>query len=190
MTRCFRQTSDPDQPVERFQTLAREVEGAFDAIQERNRGSMACRAGCTDCCRSRLSVTHLEAAFLRRGLTRLSLSIRRELKSRAADATREMCPALDPKGRCQIYASRPIICRSHGAPLRHRHPVSLIQPSILDVCDKNFVGIDLDKLPPRDRIEQIDVMEALASINASYCRAHNLPADERIPIAEILEDCV
>ncbi len=56
---------------------------------------MQCRAGCSACCRARLSITRVEEAFLRRGLETLSNEKRAELSSRTREEHREMCPALD-----------------------------------------------------------------------------------------------
>ena len=56
---------------------------------------MVCRAGCSACCRARLSITRVEEAFLRRGLASLSQTRRDELSARTREAGRELCPALD-----------------------------------------------------------------------------------------------
>ena len=172
----------------RYEILAQEVGRAFDAIRERNRSAMGCRVGCTDCCRGRLSITHVEAAYLRRGLVGVPRSVRQELSRRAADESREMCPALDPNGRCQIHAFRPLVCRSYGAPLRYRPPVSIIGPPVIDVCDKNFAGIDTSQQPDEDILDQTDLNDRLTRINEEYCAALGLAADERIPIAHVLAE--
>ena len=130
----------------------------------------------------------MEAAYLRRGLARLPQSVRRELAIRAIDDSREMCPGLDPDGRCQIHAARPLVCRSYGAPLRYRPAVSLLAPPVIDVCELNFVDIDTGHLPERDVLDQTDSMERLTKINADYCTTHGLSAKERIPIAQILAE--
>lgn len=184
--------------IARFDALAGEVEAKFEAIRKRNHGCMECRVGCSDCCRCRLSITRVEEAYLRQGLARLPVSVRHELRTRAAGEptetdTKEMCPALDANGRCQVYESRPLICRSHGVPLRYRHPVPLIHPSLIDVCEKNFTnftGVATKSLPVEDVIDQTSLTAELAEIDAVYCDAHELPRDERVPLAQILTECV
>jgi hypothetical protein len=104
----------------------------------------------------------------------------------ARDETREMCPALDAQGRCRVYASRPLICRSYGVPLRHRREVSLVNPPIIDVCDKNFLDIRLKALPAADVFDQTDLDATVSKIDADYCERNGLPAGERVPIAQIL----
>ena len=175
--------------IARFDSLASGVARKFEAIRQRNQGCMECREGCSDCCRCRLSITRVEEAYLRRGLARLPISIRVELKSRATTET-EMCPALDANGCCQIYESRPLICRSHGVPLRYRHPVPLIHPSRIDVCEKNFTEVSTKSLPIDDVLDQTSLTAELAEIDASHCDEHELPRGERVPLAHILAESV
>lgn len=147
---------------------------------------MRCRSGCSACCRARLSITRVEEAFLRRGLASLCRSTRAEMAGRTREEKREMCPALDPEGRCQVYAHRPLICRSYGVPLRRRREVALINSPVLDVCDLNFVGSRLESLPGEDVIDQTTLEAAVAEIDDEYCAASGAPRGERIPIAHIL----
>ena len=178
----------------RFDSLASDVARKFEAIRRRNHGRMECRKGCADCCRCRLSITRVEEAYLRQGLARLPLSVRLELKTQATTEptdsdTNEMCPALDANGCCKIFESRPLICRSHGVPLRYRYPVPLIHPAVIDVCEKNFAnldGVSMKSLPIEDVLDQTSLTAELAEIDADHCDEHELPRGERVPLARIL----
>ena len=147
---------------------------------------MECGPGCSDCCRARLAVTRVEEAWLRRGLAELPEAIRREQRRRVGDAGREMCPALDDSGRCEIYAFRPLICRSYGVPLRRRPEVPLVNPPRLEVCDKNFRGLKLGELPPEDLLDQTRLETRIAEIDDAHCASRELPRGERIGLAQIL----
>lgn len=173
-------------PVLRIAELADEIDGGFAAIRERRSAWMECRSGCSDCCRARLSITRVEEALLRRGLAELPQTTRDAMASAATDPAREMCPALDDQGRCRVYASRPMICRSYGVPLRHRREVSLVNPPVIDVCDKNFVDTPLKMLPDRDVLDQTDLDRTVSEIDAEFCLRNELPVGERVPIAQIL----
>lgn len=166
--------------------LARSVDDAFSAIREKFPTCMECRSGCSDCCRARLSISRVEETLLRRGLAQMSESVRHELARAARDEDREMCPALDSRGRCRVYAWRPLICRSYGVPLRRRREVPLVNPPIIDVCDKNFRNTRLKTLPVADVLDQTDLDAAVAEIDAQYCEQNGLPIGERVPIAQIL----
>jgi len=176
-----------DESIERVAALAREADAGFAAILERHADRMQCRAGCSACCRARLSITRVEEAFVRRGLAGLSDERRAELSARTREKNREMCPALDDDGRCGIYPFRPLICRSYGAPLRHRGAVELVNPPVLDVCDLNFTGTSLKVLPSRDVLDQTALVAALDAIDRHHCEDNDLPGGHRVPIAHILE---
>jgi hypothetical protein len=173
-------------PIERLAALADEVDTDFAAIHERQAARMQCRAGCSSCCRSRLSITRVEEALLRRGLETFSNERRAELAARTQDEGREMCPALDDDGSCGVYPFRPLICRSYGVPLRHRRAVPLVNPPVTDVCDLNFTETPLELLPAEDVFEQTALVEKLNEIDRDHCADHELPQGERIPIAGIL----
>jgi len=163
------------------------VDADFAAIQQRQAARMQCRAGCSACCRARLSITRVEEAFLRRGLATLSEERRAELSARTREKNREMCPALDDDGRCGIYPFRPLICRTYGVPLRHSRDVELINPPIIDVCDLNFTETSLKVLPAADVLDQTALVEALEAIDRDHRADSGLPQGHRIPIAQILE---
>lgn len=169
-----------------LEALAERVDAEFAAIQKRQATHMQCRAGCSACCRARLSITRVEEARLARGLASLSRERRAELAARTREENREMCPALDDDGRCGVYPFRPLICRSYGVPLRHRGKVPLVNPPVLDSCDLNFVGTSLHVLPPGDVLDQTALVQELEAIDRHYCIDNELPAGERIPIARIL----
>jgi hypothetical protein len=172
--------------LSRLAQLAMDVDRDFEAIRRRRGSVMQCGPGCSDCCRARLSITRVEERFLRRGLAKMAESERAELARRAEDARREMCPALDPQGRCQVYDSRPLICRSFGVPLRRRREVIVINPPVIDVCDLNFVDIPVKTLSDADVLDQTSLEVAVSEIDADYCERHGLPFRERVPIAQIL----
>jgi Fe-S-cluster containining protein len=124
---------------------------------------LACRPGCTECCIGPFGITQLDALRLRKGLEALAetdperaaaVRSRAEAYVRAApvypgdpasgalwdeDALPPAlddlpCPALDPvTGYCDLYAARPIICRSFG-------PVTRIGEDTLGACELCYTG--------------------------------------------------
>jgi hypothetical protein len=176
------------EPIERLAMLADTVDAGFASIHERQAAQMECRAGCSACCRARLAITSVEEAFLHRGLATLPETKRAELSARTLEEGREMCPALDADGRCDIYAFRPLICRSYGVPLRHRRAVELINPPVIDVCDLNFVDTPLKTLAPSDVLDQTELVNSLETIDRGFCADNGLPRGGRVSIAAILAD--
>ena len=176
-----------DEPIERAAALAKQTDADFSAIHERQADQMQCRSGCSACCRARLSISRVEEALLRRGLETFSEEKRAELSARTREKHREMCPALDDDGGCGIYPFRPLICRSYGAPLRHRRAVELVNPAVIDVCDLNFTDTSLRVLPSEDVFDQTSLVQALEIIDRDYCADNDFPRGHRVPIARILE---
>lgn len=119
---------------------------------------LACRPGCAECCIGPFAITPLDARRLREGLAELEVRDAERaarVRSRAAESAArlrreyptvaeilaideagedEPCPALDPETRtCDLYAARPITCRTFGPPLR-------FNGESLAVCELCFEG--------------------------------------------------
>lgn len=116
--------------------LAAKVDGFFARVEARHGDDMQCATGCSDCCHARLTVTGVEARAIRAELATWDAARRTALAANAAAAPADRCAALSPAGRCLIYAARPLVCRSHGAPIR-LGPGSL---PVLPACGKNFLA--------------------------------------------------
>jgi uncharacterized protein len=121
--------------MSRYPELASKVDAFFARAQARHADDMRCGSGCSHCCHVRLSITGVEAAAIRDELSTWPDDRRASLASNARAAAADRCAALDGDGRCLIYAARPIVCRSHGAPIRLRDARSL---PIVQACPDNF----------------------------------------------------
>jgi len=125
--------------VSRLSELHAKVDAFFARVEARHGDDMQCRTGCADCCRVRLTVTGAEAAAIRDEVAGWPAARRRALADAddadaAGPATGDRCAALDEADRCRIYAARPIVCRSHGVPIRMRRD-SL---PVIEACARNF----------------------------------------------------
>ncbi len=118
--------------MSRYSELTAKVDAFFARVHDRHGSDMHCSTGCSDCCHARLTVTTVEARAIRDELARWPAEQRRALAEAAAAASPDRCAALDASGRCRIYAVRPIVCRSHGAPIRIRGL------PVLQNCHRNF----------------------------------------------------
>jgi Fe-S-cluster containining protein len=121
---------------------------------------LACRLGCFECCLGPFPITRLDALRLRNGLRELDRKdpARASLvRERAQDSVEQMqrafpndllrsvldqedafkndpCPALDPEtGTCDLYAARPITCRTFGPAVR-------LGSDSLAVCELCYQG--------------------------------------------------
>jgi Fe-S-cluster containining protein len=165
--------------------LFAKVEGFFTAAQAREGEAITGHAGCSDCCR-RFTVTGLEAEVIREGLDALPAARRDELAKRADDATTDVCPALDADGRCAIYAHRPVICRTHGLPIRFTEQRAGRSLPMLDACPKNFVGRDLEGVSAASVMDQTTLSTILGALDAADADERGRPRGERVAIAALL----
>jgi Fe-S-cluster containining protein len=124
------------------------VDAALVEAAQKSGPWLVCRLGCTQCCMGPFAITQLDARRLRQGLAELELrepprATRVRQRARHAVARisydfpgdpvtgllaenefpdsmdEEPCPALDPEtGACDLYAARPITCRTFGPPVR------------------------------------------------------------------------
>ena len=120
--------------MSRYHELAAKVDAFFTRVHDRYGSDMQCSSGCSDCCHVRLTVTPVEAQAIRDEVARWPAEQRAELASAAFAVPPDRCAALDERGRCRIYAARPFVCRSHGAPIKIRKG-SL---PVIQACFHNF----------------------------------------------------
>ena len=131
--------------MNRHPQLIQIVDAAMAEAVARSGSWLACRVGCFQCCLGPFPITQLDAVRLRDGLRRLDENdpVRADrLRQRAREAVERIqraypndpvrsaldqegafeddpCPALDPAtGACDLYAARPITCRTFGPAVR------------------------------------------------------------------------
>ncbi|PTL80707.1 YkgJ family cysteine cluster protein [Vitiosangium sp. GDMCC 1.1324] len=171
---------------ERYRELAAKVDTFFTRVQSRHGSAMQCKAGCTACCHVRLSVTALEASVIREGLAGLPEEERVRLAHRAKQGAPGACPALEADGRCAIYTWRPLVCRSHGVPIRHREPDG---ETSVSACEKNFeAGAGLPDVSPDCVLDQTTLSTVLGALDAAYADARGARRGERIRLDTLLGD--
>jgi uncharacterized protein len=178
-------------PRERLDELFAKVDAFFARARARHGESITCHAGCDDCCRRRFSVTALEADAIREHLAALPHADREALARRAIEGDPSACPALGPGGRCGIYAARPLICRTHGLPIRFAPAPSpgarSLSLPMIDACPKNFAGEDLRAIEAVSVLDQGTLSTVLGALDAAYADSLGRPRGERITIVALLE---
>lgn len=116
------------------------VDAALAESARKAGGWLVCRPGCCKCCMGPFPISPLDAQRLREGLADLE-SQDPERAARVLDRARtsteaddKPCPALDPDtGTCDLYAARPLTCRTFGPPVRCRS-------GALAICELCFDG--------------------------------------------------
>lgn len=170
----------------RYRELAARVDAFFAKVHARHGAEMACAVGCSDCCVGALTLTPVEAAAIGEGLAALSATARAELAARARAAPPARCAALDDAGRCGIYADRPLVCRSHGVPVRTTPPGKTALP-VVSACEKNFAaGAGLAAVAPDAILDQTTLSTVLLAVDSAFAAEVGRPRGERLSLAELL----
>lgn len=111
-----------------YLALREKVDAQVSQITAGQPDAFACRPGCESCCLVSLTLSTVEAAAVVRGLEaegasdddyRASLRQRLASGHKTVEAESPRCVLLDGNGRCQLYASRPLVCRTQGLALRY-----------------------------------------------------------------------
>ncbi|MEZ4366172.1 MAG: YkgJ family cysteine cluster protein [Kofleriaceae bacterium] len=163
----------------RYAELVAKVDAFFDRVHQSHAAAMACASGCARCCEVELSITGIEAEVVDEAVAALPAPTRARLAARAAAPPGPRCAALDDDDRCAIYAARPLVCRSHGLPIRGRDPRGL---PVVEACALNFTGAGPAAVPAADVLDQTTLSTVLYALDAAHAAAAGRPAATRKPL--------
>jgi Fe-S-cluster containining protein len=164
-----------------YRRLLAGVDQLLGRMRRKYGGHIVCHRGCDCGCRN-LSIFPIEALSLVDALRTLPEAVSAKFQRRAASASFWDCPLLED-GACQMYAFRPILCRTHGFPLQTIYNGR----SSIGYCRKNFKEMPLI---PEDAILDLDsINRMLRRINAAAVDklSHTLKLPERLSIAESIQ---
>lgn len=164
--------------LEKYRELAAKIDGFFARVAARHGAEMQCAAGCSACCRQRLTITGVEAAAIVAWARTRPAAERAAIAAAAASGAADACSALGPDGRCRIYEARPLVCRSHGVPVRMKSPRGL---PVVESCTLNFRSAG----PAAADADCILDQELVSTMLGLIDRAHDT-AGERVELAELL----
>lgn len=100
----MKQADSTDDELAEYRALVDKVDAAVAAAAARAGEQVTCRAGCSSCCVDGLSVMPVEAHAIAAHVAAHGLD--------AVRASEDACVFLDGRGRCRVYAARPLGCRT------------------------------------------------------------------------------
>src|ERR1044071_6259342 len=116
------------------------VDAALAEAVRKSGSWLACRPGCCECCMGPFPISQEDATRLVQGLLDPELldperAVRIRHRARSwMGSDDEPCPVLDPDtGTCDLYAARPLTCRTFGPPVR-------CASGALAICELCFDG--------------------------------------------------
>ena len=163
-----------------YRDLLNRVDRLLCRIRRRYSAQIACHKGCACGCRN-LSIFPIEALSLANALQDLPAGTAAGMRKRAATASFWDCPLLEDRV-CNLYAFRPLICRTHGFALQTIYHQQL---SIAH-CRHNFKN--MSPIPDDAVIDLDHINGALRAINSSAVSEmlHILQLPDRLSIADAL----
>jgi len=157
----------------------------FDQVLSRHRPRMQCAPGCVPCCGRMPSVFPVEAWIIAHELSADKDMVRlleRLIKPVGNRDEAKPCPLLE-RGRCAVYALRPIICRSHGAPIKvPGRPLDRF-----DACPLNFNEPGMRQLVTAEDVLDIDRLNQILAVIDGMSRQafpEGAGLDLRMPLAK------
>ena len=170
-----------DEALANYRTLVTKVDGLCRRIGEEFSGGIACREGCSGCCRH-LTLSPVEAYAIAAALAALPGPAAEELRARGRRADPDgPCPLL-VDDRCALYLQRPLICRTHGLPLLSGEGDDVS----IDFCPMNFPGVETF---PGSAVINVETLNTLLdAVNRLFMQQHLQEGlhGSRISIAEAL----
>ena len=150
-----------------FQTLQKNASDLFSQILNRHSAQMVCASGCSKCCHAEFSVFLGEALLIYEWFKNINPSEREAIQKQWLEREQKNTCAFLRNDRCTIYESRPVICRTQGAPLafieNHSKKADEIV-KIVDVCPLNFNEAKSIPSSPEDwfDLDRLTQLQAIA----------------------------
>ena len=160
-----------DQARQNYADLVTKTDTKFAEIESRQRPHMQCGQGCYQCCAPGLTVSPIEADNIAAHLQANPKVSAECVANEAANPFNDQhCSFLSPQGHCLIYEVRPLVCRSHGVPLRYPEadPNTIEAGEEVSVCSLNFTTMSVADVPDEDVINLKLLYTLLGLINAQY----------------------
>lgn len=165
----------PDQEAFReYQALLRQLNLKSEQLTGLHSSKMRCAKACHSCCQPELSVSAVEAEHIKSWIANQpGLLDKLQALAKNNPWQNSRCAFLDAEGACSIYEARPVICRSHGFPIRFVADDKVMT----DVCPLNFDGESIENLAA-DAVIDIDKLNTLLAV--INIRFNQETADQRI----------
>lgn len=118
---------------EQYYQLRADIDATITKLEQTHANKMQCKQGCDSCCES-IRVFPIEFNAIKK-----EQECYEKTPYKFKHGITKKCRFLK-KGVCQIYNSRPIICRTQGLPLLYENAIGNAYE--LSVCKLNFKGIE------------------------------------------------
>ncbi|WP_319227932.1 YkgJ family cysteine cluster protein [Draconibacterium orientale] len=160
-----------------YKTLVNTIDELSEKLEKQHNKHMKCKAGCDLCC---MDYSIFPVEFY---------SIAKALKERGdkpvLNTTKDesSCIFLN-NHKCEIYADRPIICRTHGLPLLFMNEDNDWE---LSACELNFTELDLEEFSEGNTFPQDKFNSKLYLLNKEFIAKNGLTNHSELDLIPIKE---
>ncbi len=178
-------TSKPTNPdlLAEYDAVVAKVDAAVTSSSAAAGDQLSCHAGCDSCCVEGLEVLPIEAAALQRFVENNDVEFTPKGQGH--------CGFLDERGRCAVYAARPLLCRTHGLPLRMQGAGNDVTRGSLRIVDDVAVcGLNFTQRAPQgsEILDATAILKLLVVVDRRYRERVGLPIDaRRVPLSALLQ---
>ncbi|HYQ56354.1 MAG TPA: YkgJ family cysteine cluster protein [Draconibacterium sp.] len=162
----------------KYESLQNDIDRLSDSLENLHKTNMRCSAGCDKCCMD-YSILPIEFFSIVEALEK-----RNNTPSINTEADDSSCIFLN-NHKCEIYAERPIICRTHGLPLLYMNEDARWK---LSACELNFTEFDMEQFSEENTFPQDKFNSKLFLLNKAFIaenKLENYSAFDLIPIKEL-----
>ena len=168
-----------------LESVYQQARTVTESIQARQSSHITCTKGCSSCCRTRIELFPVEFDRIKTSFNKLDADLQTHLRTTATVKwVAGVCPLLH-NDACAVYENRPLICRTHGFPLRSR--VRVPNGQSVAFCHLNFR--DCQTIEDKDIIDIDEFGMLLIGTNLDYCRSSksSVSRAETRPILDALD---
>ena len=130
------------------QKAYRQFRNRLDAMTaeawETYKSKMACKAGCSACCRGDFHIALIEGLAVKEAVNALPEETKKIIAHNIANPNPDRCPLLIDD-RCSIYNERPILCRIFGFPIATAGKLTACELNFTDERDRDFSARAFDR---------------------------------------------
>ncbi len=165
-----------------YNKLREDIDHRAEELSIHHTKHLKCKKGCDSCCEN-ISVFPIEFNAIKKELENKTIS----LTKRKFNRFRKPCVFLQD-GACQIYESRPIICRTQGLPLMYQN----INGEGYEVshCQLNFKGVVVSNFNVENTLFMPDYNSKLFLMNKEFIESENMVKKnpkKRIPLYKLID---
>lgn len=145
----------------RYHALCQYCDDLFQRTVQTYRSQIQCAKGCAECCLLE-TVVPLEASVIAAYLQSTPAILERFCLPDQPQEQNSRCVFLNNQV-CLIYPVRPIICRTHGLPIRYSENAGI------DICPLNFSDDNVTEIEEQFVLDADLITTNLLRLNLAFC---------------------